>query len=119
MKMSKEIKGLAPAALQRLMLHEWPGNVRELENTLEYAAAMTVQDVITEDLILPGHAGTVIEALKPLKEAKDAFEKDYLVRLLEHSQGNVSNAAIIAGRYRADLYVLLKKHGLDPGDFKQ
>ena len=117
--MSKEIKGLAPAALQRLMLHEWPGNVRELENTLEYAAAMTVQDVITEDLILPGKAGTVIEALKPLKEARDAFEKSYLVRMLEHTQGNVSNAAIIVGRYRADLYALLKKHGLNPGDFKK
>ena len=73
--MSKEIKGLAPAALQRLMLHEWPGNVRELENTIEYAVAMTVQDVIAEDLILPGKAGAVIEALKPLKEARDAFEK--------------------------------------------
>jgi two-component system response regulator GlrR len=117
--MGKEIKGLAPAALQRLMLHEWPGNVRELENTIEYAVAMTVQDVITEDLILPGKAGAVIEALKPLKEARDAFEKGYLVRLLEHTQGNVSNAAIIAGRYRADLYALLKKHGLNPGDFKK
>lgn len=117
--MSKEIKGLAPAALQRLMLHEWPGNVRELENTIEYAVAMTVQDVITEDLILPGKAGTVIEALKPFKEAREAFEKGYLVCLLEHTQGNVSNAATIAGRYRADLYALLKKHGLNPGDFKK
>jgi two-component system response regulator GlrR len=117
--MSKEIKGLAPAALQRLMLHEWPGNVRELENTIEYAVAMTVQDVITEDLILPGKTGTVGEALKPLKEVKDTCEKDYLVRLLEHTQGNVSNAATIAGRYRADLYALLKKHGLNPGDFKK
>ena len=117
--MGKMIKGLAPAALQRLMLHEWPGNVRELENTIEYAIAMTVQDVITEDLILPGKAGAVEEALKPLTEARDAFEKGYLVRLLESTQGNVSSAATMAGRYRADLYALLKKHGLNPGDFKK
>ena len=117
--MGKKIKGLAPAALQRLMLHEWPGNVRELENTIEYAIAMTVQDVITEELILPGKAGTVEEAIKPLTEARDAFEKSYLVRLLESTQGNVSNAAAMAGRYRADLYVLLKKHGLNPSDFKK
>ena len=117
--MGKMIKGLAPAALQRLMLHDWPGNVRELENTIEYAIAMTVQDVITEDLILPGKAGAGEEALKPLTEARDAFEKGYLVRLLESSQGNVSSAAAMAGRYRADLYALLKKHGLNPGDFKK
>jgi len=116
--MDKKIKGLAPAALQRLMLHEWPGNVRELENTIEYATAMTVQDVVTEELVLPGKAGTVEEAIKPLTEARDAFEKGYLVRLLESTQGNVSNAAAMAGRYRADLYVLLKKHGLNPSDFK-
>lgn len=117
--MDKKIKGLAPAALQRLMLHVWPGNVRELENTMEYAVAMTVQDVITEDLILPGETGTGEESLTPLKEARDAFEKRYLVRLLELTQGNVSNAATIAGRYRADLYTLLKKHELSPGDFKK
>ena len=38
--MKKEVKGLSPSALQRLMLHDWPGNVRELENTIEYAIAM-------------------------------------------------------------------------------
>jgi two-component system response regulator GlrR len=116
--MNKKIKGIAPAALQRLMLHEWPGNVRELENTLEYAVAMTGRDVISEDLILPGKSGEGEEPLKPLKEARDAFEKGYLVRLLELTQGNVSSAATMAGRYRADLYALLKKHDLSPGNFK-
>src|SRR3989337_4181491 len=48
----KEVKGLTPAAIQKLVLHDWPGNVRELENTLEYAVTMTEQDVITEDLVL-------------------------------------------------------------------
>jgi two-component system, NtrC family, response regulator GlrR len=118
-RMKKRIKGLTPAALQRLMFHEWPGNVRELENTIEYAVAMTVQDVITEDLILPVKNGAVEEPVKPFKEARDAFERSYLVRLLELARGNVSNAANLAGRYRADLYTLLKKHGLNPSDFKK
>ena len=52
-KNKKEIKGLAPSALKKLMLYSWPGNVRELENTIECAVAMATQDVITEDLILP------------------------------------------------------------------
>jgi two-component system response regulator GlrR len=117
--MDKKIKGIAPAALQRLMLHGWPGNVRELENTIEYAVVMTNRDVITEDLILPGKAGTAEEVLLPFKEAKDAFEKRYLMRLLELNQGNVSSASAMAGRYRADLYALLKKHDITPGNFKK
>jgi two-component system response regulator GlrR len=117
--MKKEVKGLTPAALQRLMLHDWPGNVRELENTIEYAVAMTVQDVLTEDLILPAKNEAGQEPAKPLKEAKDAFEKAYLVRLLELTRGNVSSAATLAGKYRADFYTLLKKHSLNPRDFKE
>lgn len=117
--MKKGVKSLAPAALQRLMFHDWPGNVRELENTIEYAVAMTVQDVLTEDLILPAKDGAAAPVpAKPLKEAKDAFEKEYLASLLESTRGNVSSAATLAGKYRADLYALLKKHHLNPGDFK-
>jgi two-component system, NtrC family, response regulator GlrR len=56
--------------------------------------------------------------LKPLRDAKDTFEKDYLVQLLELNRGNVSQAAKAAGKYRADFYVLLRKHGLDPMDFR-
>jgi two-component system, NtrC family, response regulator GlrR len=116
--MKKKVKGLTPAALQRLMFHDWPGNVRELENTIEYAVAMTGREVLTEDLILPARSGALPETAKPLKEAKGAFEKSYLVRLLELTRGNVSSAASLAGKYRADFYTLLKKHQLNPGDYK-
>jgi two-component system response regulator GlrR len=116
--MNKDIKSLAPLALQRLMLHDWPGNVRELENTIEYAMAMARQDIITEDLILPMKIGED-DAVKPLKEARGQFEKNYLIRLLKLTQGNVSNAAAMAGRYRADVYTLLKKYKINPADFKK
>ncbi|MFB3886055.1 MAG: sigma-54-dependent transcriptional regulator [Thermodesulfobacteriota bacterium] len=117
--MKKEVKGLAPAAMQKVMLHEWPGNVRELENTIEYAVAMTQQDVIAEDLILQAKGVVSQEPLKPLKEARDAFEKSYLIYLLELCNGNVSKAAKLAGKYRADFYDLVKKHGLNLADFKK
>ena len=117
--MGRKVKGLTPAAMQRLMVHDWPGNVRELENTIEYAVAMTREDVIFEDLILPSKSVSVEQTIRPLKEAKDAFEKTYLSRLLELAQGNVSSAANLAGKYRADFYVLLKKHGINTGDFKK
>ena len=129
--MKKEIEGLTPQAMQRLMLHDWPGNVRELENTIEYAVAMTQQNIINEDFVLQGKGapqelaesrekGEVSQdTLQPLKEARDAFEKNYLVHLLKLSEGNVSQAAKLAGKYRADFYDLLKKHGLKTDDFKK
>lgn len=117
--MKKDVKGLTPQAMQKLMLYEWPGNVRELENTAEYAVAMTQQDTITEDFILQTKSTVSQEPLKPLKEAKDAYERSYLIHLLEICEGNVSKAAKLAGKYRADFYDLLKKHGLKSEDFKK
>ena len=117
--MKKEVKGLAPQAMQKMMLYEWPGNVRELENTIEYSVAMTRQDMITEDFILQTKEVIHQEPLKPLREARDAYEKSYLMHLLEICSGNVSKAAKLAGKYRADFYDLLKKHNLKSEDYKK
>ncbi len=116
-KMDKTVKGLTKIAMQKLMLHDWPGNVRELENTIEFAMAMTEHDVITDDLIQQGDR--VSEKFKPLKEAKAAFEKGYVIHLLELTKGNVSRAAELAGKYRPDFYNILKKYDLKPEDFKR
>ncbi len=119
-KMKKEIRGLTPLAMQRLMMYDWPGNVRELENTIEYGAAMTTnQDLITEEYILQTKSETIQETLKPLREARDAFEKNYLTHLLQLCEGNISKASELAGKYRADFYDLLKKHGIKAGDYKK
>ncbi|MDR2017841.1 MAG: sigma-54 dependent transcriptional regulator [Syntrophobacterales bacterium] len=117
-KMKKEIKGFTPQAMQKLAFYDWPGNVRELENIVEYAAAMTDKDYITEDLILQTKWVVAQGPVKPLKDAKDAFEKSYLIYLMETCKGNVTEAAQVAGKYRADFYDLLKKHGLNPHDFR-
>jgi two-component system response regulator GlrR len=117
--MKKEVKGLSPSALQRLMLHDWPGNVRELENTIEYAVAMTQQEVLTEEYVLQTKGSLSNEPLKPLREARDDYEKNYIIQLLEICKGNVSKAAKMAGKYRADFYDLLKKHNLKIENFKK
>ncbi len=114
----KEIKGFSRGVLQKLMLHSWPGNVRELENTIECAVAMATQDVITDDLILPAQT-TDGERLRPLGEAKKGFERNYVIQLMELTQGNISRASKLAGKYRADFYDLLKKHDLNPQDFRK
>ncbi|KHE92213.1 MAG: sigma-54 dependent transcriptional regulator [Candidatus Scalindua rubra] len=116
-KMKKNMNGFSASASQKLMLYHWPGNVRELENTIERAVAMSVKDVITEDMILPTRESEN-KGLQPLKSAKADFEKDYLVQLIRLTHGNVTQAAKLAGKYRADLYELLKKHDLKPIDFK-
>ncbi len=117
-KMQKKIAGLSQAASQKLLRYDWPGNVRELENALESAVAMAVENIITDDLILPTRQTESID-LKSLKTAKRDFEKDYLIQLIQLTQGNVTKAAKLAGKYRADLYELLKKYKLDPADFRQ
>jgi two-component system response regulator GlrR len=116
-RMKKNIKGMSAMAIQKLMLYDWPGNVRELENTIENAAAITRHDIINEDIILPSK-NLPTESLRPLKEAVRDFKRGYLVRLLEFTKGNVSKAAEMAGRYRADFYNILKKHDVNPEDFK-
>jgi two-component system response regulator GlrR len=119
--MNKNVKGLSPLALQKLMLYDWPGNVRELENTIEYALAMTHQDIIPEELILQSHNKAIDSptTLQPLKEAKNAYEKNYLIQLLQKCKGNISKAAKLAGKYRPDFYDLIKKHDLKINDFKK
>ena len=114
--MDKEVKAITPAAMQKLMLHSWPGNVRELENTIEYAMVMTNSDTLTDDFIL--QAKTAQDELLTLQEARAEFEKKYLENLLKITNGNVSRSAELAGKYRADLYNLLKKYDINPQDFK-
>ena len=117
-KMKKEIVGFTPGALKKMMHYHWPGNVRELEHMIESAVAMSLQNVITEDLILQSYK-LEEEGLKSFKQAKLDFEKNYLIQLVEIAQGNVTQAAMLAGKHRADLYELLKKHNLDPADFRE
>ncbi|MSP38408.1 MAG: sigma-54-dependent Fis family transcriptional regulator [Deltaproteobacteria bacterium] len=131
--MKKEVKGLTAEALRKLMLHDWPGNVRELENTIEFAVAMTRQEMITEEYILQDKAlphetalggsrkniATAGAPTRSLKDARDAFERDYLAQVLALTEGNVSHAAKLAGKYRADFYDLLKKHDLKADEFKK
>jgi two-component system response regulator GlrR len=130
----KNVKGLTPKAMQKLMQHDWPGNVRELENTLEYAVTMTQREIIGDELILQSRMSTAAMpsedaipaqllptpgSLKTLKEARAEFEKAYLIRLLQMCDGKATRAAEIAGKYRADFYDLLKKHEIRVADFKK
>ena len=98
-------------ALQLLATAKWPGNVRQLVNVVEQCVALTHSPVIG--------AAQVEQALShdssywpTLTEARDQFERQYLIRVLQMTEGNVTRAAELAGRNRTDFYKLLKKHEL-------
>jgi len=111
--------GLAfsPDAMQLLVSAPWPGNVRQLLNVIEQAVALSPTEVIPDSLVRQAlDAGDT--ALTPLDEARRAFERDYLVRILKITGGNVTKAARLAGRNRTEFYRLLERHSLEPGMFK-
>jgi two-component system, NtrC family, response regulator GlrR len=117
--MNKNIQGFSPEAMQRLMLHAWPGNVRELANLVERAVALSTNQVITpESLFIGTEEAPQKRRLMPLDETRREHERAYLTQLLTETRGNVSRAATLAGRYRAEFYKLLHKYNLNPGDFK-
>jgi two-component system response regulator GlrR len=118
-KMNKQIKNITPQALKKIMIYSWPGNVRELENVIECAAVMARDDVINEDMLVVTNQKMDESTFLSFRESKQDFERNYLVELMKISKGNVSQAAKMAGKYRADLYALLEKHNLNPLDFRK
>ncbi|THB79486.1 MAG: sigma-54-dependent Fis family transcriptional regulator [Desulfobacteraceae bacterium] len=117
--MNKGSKKFSAVAMDKILNYPWPGNVRELKNVIEYAVAMSDKDVITDDLILskPGEPREE-KGIQPLKTAKKEFEKEYVRKLLFLTDGNVSQAAKYAGKYRADFYELIKKYSLEIDEFR-
>jgi two-component system response regulator GlrR len=114
----KPLLTLAPEAMALLVGAPWPGNVRQLLNLLEQAVALTTTSVIPATLVhgaLREDAGV----LAPFEEARKEFERDYLVRLLKITAGNVTQAATLAKRNRTEFYKLLQRHHLEPAMFKE
>jgi len=113
---------LPPAVRERWLNHSWPGNVRELRNAVERSLALDEDGLPGGGMGLrpqasPAAAGTLIpDYSRPFKEAKerllDAFEREYVKRLMLRSSGGVAGAARTAGIDRKHLYNLLEKHGL-------
>jgi len=110
---------LAPDALVALQEANWPGNLRQLKNVLEQAAERSLTPVIPESAIRRVILDYSEENLAAFDDARREFERDYLIRLLQTTAGNVSLAARVAQRNRTEFYKLLARHGLDPINFKQ
>ncbi|WDZ96113.1 sigma 54-interacting transcriptional regulator [Herbaspirillum sp. WKF16] len=116
-KYAKRLTGFAPDALEMLSLAHWPGNVRQLYNVVEQVCALSTVPLIPASLVQRALRTPTLDLLR-YAEAKQKFERDYLIRLLKLTDGNVSDAARLADRNRTEFYRLLQKNGLDPRMFR-
>ncbi len=117
---------LTPASLDWIARYAWPGNVRELDNRVQRALMLSDGDtlelcphvlprpvtVVTPASVAPGALRSFHDARE---ESLQQFERDYLRRLMQLAEGNVTHAARLAGKERRALGKLLKKHGLERG----
>lgn len=110
-------KRFAPDAMEHLVSASWPGNIRQLMNVIDLCVTLCKTSTIPASL-----AKTALQdkpgPMQTLKEAKTAFERNYLISVLRVTSGHVANAARIAGRNRTEFYKLLNQHNIDPTQFR-
>jgi two-component system response regulator GlrR len=137
--MQLEYRGITSSAELLLETHPWPGNVRELQNRIEHALVLSHDGWLAAEDLFPERVSTAgassgritevsLEAgtsgssdsgrILPYSEAKKGFEQSYLFKVLAAARGNITQAARLASKSRTEIYALLRKHGLEPGQFK-
>jgi two-component system nitrogen regulation response regulator NtrX len=113
-------------AMAVLQSHDWPGNVRQLRNNVERLMILASGDpdaVITASM-LPPDVGSMVPAMPngaggeqlmglPLREAREVFEREYLVAQISRFGGNISRTAEFVGMERSALHRKLKALGID------
>lgn len=122
--MSSEVRSV-------LEIHSWPGNVRQLRNCIEYiliSAGDSQSEVITFDMLpsdLVDGARLNVEASNsnlmtmPLREAREVFEREYLIAQIDRFGGNISRTAEFVGMERSALHRKLKSLGVNPASKMQ
>jgi two-component system response regulator HydG len=109
---NSSVRGLSPAAAERLLAYEWPGNVRELQNAIERAVALARTDVLNADdlperVTGPRTNGSAApgETAQPTTFAPlDEVERRHILRVLEAMRGNKTVAAQVLGIDRKTLH---------------
>jgi two-component system nitrogen regulation response regulator NtrX len=115
----KRPKSLSGDAMVHVMAYDWPGNVRELRNMVERLVIMTAGDTITpEDLPPPLRPREVVPVgdggQQSLREAREAFERAFVLAELRTNDWNISRTAKVLGIGRVNLWRKLKAYGITP-----
>jgi two-component system response regulator HydG len=113
----KRVRGFTPQAMDRLLRYDWPGNVRELMNTVERGVVLTRSEYIDEGELTPvllkqPEGETASPGEVPAVSSLEALEKATILKTLEQTGGNKSEAARRLGITRRTLHQKLKKYGM-------
>jgi two-component system, NtrC family, nitrogen regulation response regulator NtrX len=113
-------------AMAVLQSHDWPGNIRQLRNNVERLMILALGDPNAEisASMLPAEVGALVPAVPsgiggekllnlPLREAREAFERDYLIAQISRFGGNISRTAEFIGMERSALHRKLKSLGVE------
>ena len=117
-KYGRKLKRITPQAERLLVGYSWPGNVRELKNVMERLVIM-----VPEEDIVPHHLPLAIQQHEgeeyslsddqPLRDAKDAFERDYIIKQLDKHNWNISHTAEALGIERSNLYKKMRQLNIE------
>ena len=118
----KRPKTFDASALGRLQTHSWPGNVRELRNVVERLIIMAHGDLITDrdlvflntDDLTAGEESRASAVTSPLHDARDRFEREYILKALASQNGNITRTADVLGVERSNLYRKMRGFGIIP-----
>ena len=116
---------IADDAMAVLQSHDWPGNVRQLRNNIERLMILAVGDPeapVTAEM-LPSEVGALVPVTPngaggeklmslPLRDAREIFEREYLVAQIARFSGNISRTAEFIGMERSALHRKLKSLGI-------
>lgn len=124
-KLNKQVMGVSPRVMDKLIKYSWPGNVRELMHTIERAISFTDDNILERILLLDegydckNGVGSTGESdykkngqFRPLNESLEEYEKGILKEAIRESGGNYSKAAKKLNIPRQTLYNKIKKYDI-------
>jgi len=106
-------KKITADGLRIIESYEWPGNIRELRNVIERLVIMTPSNTITaKNIIIGGPARSDYFSFNTLREARDSFEKDFIIKKLDENNWNISKTAEILDIERSNLHRKIKAYDI-------
>jgi two-component system nitrogen regulation response regulator NtrX len=122
----RPVRVLSEEATIVLQSYEWPGNIRQLRNVIEWILIMAPggpKDLVTIEMLPPeirsdasfNHVGNPSIVVMPLREAREAFEREYLLAQVNRFGGNISKTARFVGMERSALHRKLRALGVHEG----
>ncbi len=106
-------KTITEDGLKALESYEWPGNIRELRNMIERLVIMTPSNTITaKNIMVASSSRSDYFVFNTLREARDSFEKDFIIKKLEENNWNISKTAEILEIERSNLHRKIKAYDI-------